>query len=296
MSFVNRGKERQRLISIMDDYLAAVLARNFSGLKLAANFKHTENGVALPLGAGMVRTIRSKRPGGQYFVDVATGQVEHWGVVVEDAGEAIYGVRLRVNGLLISEIETLRVGNTEPYYFPDVILKEDPGFHEIIPADQRSSREELIEIANRYFDAIEHNDGSMVPVKGDCQRLVNGAEDTVADVSALGEGHEHRALSVRDQISGGHYAYIEGLRARRFPLIDEERGFVLAHVLFDHPGDLPGPNGSVPFGTPNSMVAFEIFKVKSKSVDAVWAICYSVPYGSASGWGEGSPRSAIDIS
>jgi len=294
MSLVDKDKERQRLISIMDAYLAALLARNFSGLKLASNFKHTENGIPLPLGAGMVRTIRSKRDGGQYFVDVATGQIEHWGVVVEDAGDAILGVRLRVEGLLISEIETLRVGNTDPYYFPHVVLKEDPSFHEIIPAEQRSSREELIEIAHRYFDAIEHNDGSMVSVKGDCQRLVNGTEDTVA-VGELGEGHEHRALSVQDQITGGHYAYIEGLRARRFPLVDEERGLVLGHVLFDHPGDLPGPNGVVPFGTPNSMIAYEVFKVKSKSVEAVWAICYSVPYGSASGWGEGSPRSAIEI-
>lgn len=287
--------ERERLIAIADTYLEALRDKRLAGLKLSADLRHTENGVAMPLGAGSFRTLQTLRLGGQYFVDTSRGQVEFWGVADLIAGPFIYGVRLGIDGQLIAEIETLLVGNTDPYFFPDVILQPDPAFHAPLPAEARSSREDLVAIANLYFDAIERNDGTLVPVGDDCLRLVNGAEDTVTDVSELGASEAHRALGVRQQMSEGHYGYIEALRGRRFPLIDEERGLVLAHVLFDHPGDIGKPDGSVPFGYPNSMLAFEVFKVSGGQVQAVWAICYTVNYGLSSGWSDHSAAQSLQV-
>lgn len=280
----NREKERSRLVAIMDGYLTAFARRDYRDVKFAPHLKSTDNSVDMPIGAGLGRTVRALRDGGQYFVDPATGQVEYWGVIDEVGGEAILGVRLKIEGSLISEVETLGVRNTDPYFFPDVILSAVDGFHDILPPDERGSREAMIETANHYFDAIEQNDGTLVPVRDDCQRLVNGAEDTLADVSDLGESEAHRAMTVSEQITEGHYGYIESLRGRRFPIVDVDRGIVLAHVLFDHPGDLPKPDGSVPFGQPNTMLAFEAFKIKGNVIHAVSAICYHINYGSPSGW------------
>lgn len=291
----NREKERSRLVAVMDGYLAAFVRRDYRQIKFAPHLKATDNSVAMPIGAGIGRTVRGLRDGGHYFADPAAGQVEYWGVIDEMGTETIFGIRLKVEGSLISEVETLGVRNTDPYYFPDVILSADAGFHDILPLEERATREEMVEIANRYFDAIEQNDGSLVPVRDDCQRLVNGAEDTLTDVSDLAESEAHRAMTVSAQISDGHYGYIESLRGRRFPIVDVERGIVLAHVLFDHPGDLPKPDGSVPFGQPNTMLAFEAFKVKRSKIEAVWAICYQINYGSPSGWGEGKIRKSIKI-
>jgi len=287
--------KREHLTSVGRDYLDAFIQHDFSKLRFAPNLWNTENCVPLPVGSGASRTALGLREGGHFFADIATGQVEYWGVLDQIGGEVIYGVRLKVEGALISEIETILVGNTDPYYFPDVILAENAQFHAAIPPNERLSRATLIEIANRYFDGIEQNDGSFVPASADCMRLVNGAEDTVADVSDLGASEAHRALTVQVQMTEGHYSYIEALRGRRFPIVDEERGLVLAHVLFDHPGDIEKPDGSVPFGKPNTMLAFEVFKVVGGEVKAVWAICYSVGYGIASGWGEGDRRLSIAI-
>jgi hypothetical protein len=293
---VNGSDRRDRLIGFASDYLAAFAARNLSAIKFAPNLRHTENCVPLPIGAGAIRTATGFREGGHFFVDVASGQVEYWGVLEQLGGAEIFGVRLKFDGVLIGEIETLVVGNTDPYYFPDELLAFDGGFHDIVPEPDRASRATLIEIAHRYFDGIEQDDGALVPATADCLRLVNGAHDTVTDVSALGPSEAHRALTVQAQMTGGHYAYIEGLRARRFPIIDEERGLILAHVSFDHPGDIGKPDGGVIFGRPNTMMAFEVFKVAAGEVRAVWAICHKVPYGLPSGWGEGEPRVSASVS
>lgn len=277
-------KERHRLVGVMDRYLAAFVRRDYRDVAFAPHFRRTDNGVAMPPEAGIGRTVRALRPGGHYFVEEACGQVEYWGVIDEMGLDVIFGVRLKVEGSLISEVETLGVRNTDPYFFPEVVLSADEGFHSEVAPEERSTREELVAIANRYFNAIERNDGSLVPVRDDCQRLVNGAEDTLTDVSELAASEAHRAMTVSAQITEGHYGYIESLRARRFPIVDTRRGLVLAHVLFDHPGDLPKPDGSVPFGQPNSMLAFEVFKVRGGTIQAVWAICYHVTYGSDSGW------------
>jgi len=284
MTQAARHREEQRLIAAMDAYLAALRAKDFRALKFAPNLKNTDNTVALPVGAGSTRTIRSLREGGHYFTDVAAGQVEYWGVADQIAGPFLYGVRLKIEGRLIAEIETLLVGNTDPYFFPEIVLAPDAAFHAPVPEGRRATRDRLIECANLYFDGIERNDGSMVPVRDDCLRLVNGAEDTVTDVSELGASEAHRALGVRQQMTEGHYSYIEQLRARRFPIVDVERGLVVAHILFDHPGDIAKPDGSVPFGRTNSMMAFEVFKIVDDEIQAVWALCYTVNYGCASGW------------
>lgn len=275
---------RERLIAVAKTYLAALIAHDLGSLRFAPHLRNTENCIELPVGAGVARTALSLRGGGHFFVDDTYDQVEYWGVLDQIGGEVIYGVRLKIEGVLISEIETILVDNTDPYYFPDVILVQSDGLHAPVPKNDRLSRPDLIDVVHSYFNGIEQNDGSLVPASADCLRLVNGAEDTVTDVSELGASEAHRALTVQVQMTEGHYSYIESLRGRRFPIVDEERGIVVSHVLFDHPGDIAKPDGSIPFGKPNTMMAFEMFKISGGKIIEVWAICYSVGYGMPSGW------------
>jgi hypothetical protein len=120
-----------------------------------------------------------------------------------------------------------------------------------------------------------------------CKRLVNGIVDSNMDpreLAKLDKREAHRGLTVAEQLTAGHYAYIEALRARRFPVIDEARGIVLAHVMFDHPGDLKRADGEVPMRSPNSMLAYEVFKVRKGVLAEVWAIGGALPYGIDCGW------------
>lgn len=276
--------ERERLLGFAERYLDALVAHEPGRLPLSPAVRFTENTQQLPLGSGLWRTIRGRSPGGQCFADPGRGQVAYWGVVDELRGPSILGVRLKVDGRLISEVETLLVRGGA-YFQPESIEGSAPGLHDVVAPEERASRETLVGVAHRYFDAIEQTDGDRIPLASDCVRVVNGVKDSSADQSDLDDTEGHRALGIAEQINEGHFAYIEGLRDRRFPLADVERGLVQCHVLFDHPGDVARPGGEVLFGAPNSMLFFEVFKVRGSKIHQIWAIgSNALPYGIGSGW------------
>ncbi len=275
--------ERERLIAAMDRYLEVLVGQKGERPRISPDIRYTENTVPLPLGTGLWRTARELDPGGHHFVDTEHGQVEFWGAVDEMGAEAIYGVRLKVEGNLVSEIESVVVRGGS-FFNPRVVVDQATSFHEILPVEDRSSREELVAVADAYFDAIELSDGTHLPVSDDCRRVVNGVVDSMEDLAQLEEGERHRSLGVAEQMTARHYAYIEALRERRFPVVDVERGIVVCHVMFDHPGDLERPDGQLPFRSPNSMLVFEAFKVRGGLLREVWAIGTALPYGIHSGW------------
>lgn len=280
-------RERARLTGVMRGYLDALCERDTSKLRLAPTMRCTENTCEMPLGAGSWRTIRGLHTQGHYFVDAERGQVEFWSTANEMGAKVIYAVRLAVAGRLIAEVETLVVRGAGNYFEPDAVVASSQEFHLPIPLEERVSREDLIRVANLYFDGIEMDDGSRLPVTTSCKRLVNGIVDSNLDpkeLAKLDKREAHRGLGVAQQMSEGHYAYIEQLRARRFPIVDECRGIVLAHVMFDHPGDLKRTDGEVPMKSPNSMLAYEVFKVRKGVLDEVWAIGGALPYGIPCGW------------
>jgi len=277
--------ERARLVAAMDSYLEALTARDPSRLRLAPNLKATDDTQAIPPGSGLWRTIRGRTPGGHYFVDVERGQVEHWGVIDENGRPAMLAARIKAGGRTIEEIETI-VTRPGAFFNPDALLEDaSETFHRVLRPEERSSRAELERAVHIYFDAIERGDGSIIPVEGDCRRLVNGVTDSLDDPGRVPAGEEHRALPVARQITEGHYGYIEALRDRRFPIMDVARGLVVCHVIFDHPGDLPRPGGDLPIASPNSMLFTEIFKVVGGKIEEIWALgTNALPYGIASGW------------
>jgi hypothetical protein len=275
--------DRTRLIQLADRYLEALAAREPERLLVAPGLKVTENTQSVALGAGLWRTCRSIRPGGQYFVDEAAGQVAYWGVLEELRGTGIFGVRLQAAGRSIAAIETVVVRGGDVFE-PEVVLADAPGLHEVVEPSQRVSRAELVAGASAYFDAIELVDGDRVPMRANTRRLVNGVGDTSVDPEGLDENRMYLTMDVSPQITAGHYSYIEAIRDRRFPIVDEERGLIHTVVVFDHPGDIPQPNGKLPFGSPNSMIIFEAFKMTREGIGEVWAIGTSVPFGSGSGW------------
>jgi SAM-dependent methyltransferase len=278
-------RERARLIALMDEYLAALSERRTGRLRLAPHLRSTEDTQVLPLGCGIWRTIRGVKGDRHYFVDVAAGQVECWDVIDEMGAEAIVSIRLKAEGTTIAEIETIltRAGAFfRPQALSDTAIDT---FHRVIEPARRRGRDELIRVVNLYFDAIELSRGDIVPVNDDCRRLVNGVVDSLDDPNHLVPGEEHRALTVSEQITAGHYAYIEALRARRFPIVDEERGIAVCHLVFDHPGDLERAAGDIPIKSPNSMVFTEVFKIVDGRIEEIWALGTApLPIGTGTGW------------
>jgi hypothetical protein len=280
---IDSGTEHARLTALADRFTEALAARDPQRLPVAPDLRVTENCQPVALGTGIWRTCRGVRPGGHCFADVERGQAAWWGVIEEIRGTGLFGVRLAVEGRLITEIEIVVVRGGA-YFDPDVVVAESPEMHAIVPEEDRVSGAELVAVAHSYFDAINRVDGRGLPVSPDTVRLVNGFADSAVDAADLSDEQRYLALDVSEQITQGHYSYIERIRDERFTLIDEERGLCHCTVMFDHPGNITRPNGDVPFGSPNTMIFFEIFKVTCAGIRQIWAIGASLPYGATDGW------------
>jgi hypothetical protein len=280
--------DRACLNGFVDEYLNAVVAHDPSKLAVAKNVKFTEGGVALKLGDGLWATATGL---GSYRLDFAepdAGAVGAFAVVQENGTPAILALRLKVVKRQITEIETLVARKQTTSFLNTDHLTEPPAiFLQAVPASDRPSREEMVSIVNKYFDGIEQGNGDIVPFDKDCVRIENGIQTCPSSASSpLG------ALSCGAQLSTKIFTYIQSVSPRRFPIVDSERGLVLAIVRFNHPGsqqtvEVPG-HGKMTMGRysqwPNSTDIAELFKVQDRKIREITAVIVTATYKAPSGW------------
>jgi hypothetical protein len=88
----------------------------------------------------------------------------------------------------------------------------------------------------------------------------------------------------------GHYRYDDRLRARRFPLVDRERGLVLAGAFIDHCGRVgkykltDGSDAESPVRRPHSFYMLELFRIRGRKIQQIEANFVTVPYHMPSPW------------
>ncbi|MFW9939673.1 MAG: hypothetical protein ACFFFT_01435 [Candidatus Thorarchaeota archaeon] len=272
---------RKDLLQFINDYLEALLVHDHTGLKLAGNFKATENGVPLILGEGIWQTIKTIILR-KSFIDTSENQAGFWGVLEEKSGEkALFVLRLKIIDNLISEIETLlsRKG-CHPLFSPDT-ARNNPLWDTPIPESDRLTREELIRIADGYFEGIEKSDGSIVMFHPDCQRKENGIRTT----------NNPDLMNISTQAGLYRMDYIKKVRERRYPIVDIERGLVWGIVVFDIPGtnvvDGQLPEGSIQHDLrtkPRSLLLHEIFKIEDGLIRDINAFMTNAPLNATHGW------------
>jgi hypothetical protein len=275
--------ERDQLIGLTEQYLEALVTGDPAGLPVTRSLRFTENGQRLALGKGLWRTASGREAGGHYFVDEVAGQIEHWGLVEEVGNPAILSLRLKVDAgrkPRIREVETFVVRRTSPVFSPATVVTPRPAYLEELALAERQSREELVRIADLYFEGIEQDDGDLIPVADDVGRIENGIQTTRNPESEREVGR----MGVREQINQGFTRHIEAARGRRWVVVDADRGLAVCHFFFDHPGGIETTGGRIPFGYPNSMMATEVFKVRAGRIHNIEALIDVFPYGMSSGW------------
>jgi hypothetical protein len=280
--------DRDCLNQIVDQYLAAMVAHDSSSLPLAKTVKFTEDGVPLALGDGLWATASALGHYKLYFDEPAAGAAGVFALVQENGTPAILELRLKVVNRKITEIETL-VARKETTNFlnTDNLTEPRPAFLETVSAADRSSRAEMVSIVGKYFDGIEQGNGDIVPFDKDCIRIENGIQTCPGSAtSPLG------ALSCGAQLSTKIFTYIQSVSPRRFPIVDDERGLVLAIVRFNHPAtaqtvEVPG-RGKMTMGKystwPNSTEIAELFKIKDRKIREISAVIVTQPYKAPTGW------------
>ena len=80
----------------------------------------------------------------------------------------------------IAEVETVVARNAdEGFPFLGQTFERKPAMEAMVPPAERSSREELIDLANGYFETIERNDGTIrTSFWPHCNRVENGVQTT----------------------------------------------------------------------------------------------------------------------
>jgi hypothetical protein len=279
---------REALYAALDRYLEALTERDPARLEWAPGALVTENNVALQPGDGLWGTITGLGPYDLRFADVETGQVALFTTVTETRDTSGACIRVGLREGAVAEVETLVVRQAdEALVFPDPKFEPKPVMEAVVPEAERSPRAEMIALADGYFSTLERNDGTIrTKFHPGCNRIENGVRTTNNPDFFVPVAH----LPCEEQFRQGNYRYDDRLRGRRFPLVDEERGIVLAHGFIDHRGVLgdyeltDGTRVTSPIRRPHTFYLSEAFKIREGAIEQIEANFITVPYHMPSPW------------
>ncbi|KRA80820.1 hypothetical protein [Altererythrobacter sp. Root672] len=279
---------REELYESLDRFTSAFVAGDPGQIEWVGGLHYTENNVALEPGDGLWNTLTALGPYDLRFADASHGQVALFTSVTETDATSPCAIRLEVRGEGIAGVEIVVARNKdEGFPFLGQAFEDKPIMLAEVPQGERSTREELVRIANGYFETIERNDGTIrTKFHPHCNRVENGVQTTNNADFPLPIAR----LGCEEQFALGWYRYDDELRGRRFPLVDIERGIVLAHGFIDHAGKVgdyeltDGTKVSSPVRRPHSYYLAEAFKIRDGAIEQVEAVFHSVPYKMPSPW------------
>ncbi len=310
--------DRACLENYVDRYMDAMLSHEPSESLFAKNCRFTENGVQLQLGEGLWSSMVGKGTYKFYVPDIETQQVAFIGTAREESmnpGEGTpvaIALRLKTRNGLITEAEQLVIRpesnllrrDSAPS-FPaaaeniEKMGSPHPIYLEVIPPEERPSREELIKTANMYFSGLQLNDGKGVyPFTDDCDRYENGMRATNVPLKPGEKRPDPRTQSVyssawgcKEQFESGLMHFVTRIRDRRYVAVDRERGIVFSFCFFDHAAGktrrYQTPDGREVVAGPTEPWTWhiaELFKVEKGLIRRIEAVLYRCPYGMNSGW------------
>jgi hypothetical protein len=235
--------DRACLKSALDQYLSAVIKHDSSAANLFVGFRQTEIAVVVRPGTGTWKTVTALGKVQRRYLDPVSQQAAYFGTVEEGSEQAIVTVRVRVENRKVTEAEWLIARKNNPglnglnaagqpsgnFFDPDQLAGNPPP-EKPAAKEVRSTREAMIAATNSYFDGITTHDGSIIMAHPGCDRTENGNKVTGkgrAPASAKAD-----PAAVNDCTSNLANINVQLVAARRFPVVDEEAGVVLALAVF----------------------------------------------------------------
>lgn len=294
---------RACLEGVVDQFIAALSAHDPKRLPLSDDVMYTENDQKLDVGDGFWKTVEGPGNYKHVFADPQFGQVAFMGTMREAGTPLLVSVRLRIELGRITEIESVlyRTGGGGPSGIPTL---DKPGYKpedmwmKSIPVAQRPTRQEMIAVADGYFTGLQKNDGKGIngtgtyPFTNDCHRIENGAPTTNVPRPANEPPNTINgfAMDCMSQFKLGYYFVVQNIHHRRYPLVDNERGVVWTHAVFDQGTVNSGvlsdgrPYSFKGFNRPSSILVSEAFLIENGKIRRVEMVGPSVPYHLNSAW------------
>lgn len=276
--------DAQCLQAVALDYLARLQRHDASGLKLAANFRATENYRPIKVGEGYWQNV-GRIYHQKLFVDAVSGQVAAIGMLDHGGRDAYFALRLKLVDGALSQSEMLLIHNGDATFFEASRDKPiDAIYSETVPVAQRSSREQLIRIADQFTDAWQYRNedlapfADIAPVVGKCRFFENNVEltdpkgpagDTCGGMLEYGgkNGIRGTGKSGNGAGQGGPPAQMSGtrpadwdigrppltgsqmwMRDRRYPIVDVEHGVIYTYHV--QGGTQPRPGETIQYERP----------------------------------------------
>lgn len=294
------------LTNIAETYMKAIGARGVPNLPSGANPVYytdpidvssipwgprvffTEDQVSMMIGDGLWGSLTAYGEDATIIADEVTGNVAWFGWVEEHGQPAYYAMRMRVENARVTEVETVVARREEPGLYSDDVKNRAsfPDLMETVPVEARSSRERLIDIAHGYLSTLQQNDGTLLAdFSADCTWYENGANvvDEVPDLAGQG---------CRRLFEIGYFKPIDRVRDRAFPVVDEERGLVVAVSTRDRNNQsltwrtndgVERQNDDVIYYS-HSRGAIELLKIEGGEITAIRTISNFLPYYMPSPW------------
>jgi hypothetical protein len=214
---------RALLDGLLDDYFKALSAGDPSTLPLAADVKFTENAEEAAIGKTDFWMKAGDTKYSQRALDTAACSVAAQAVIPEGTTDLPVGIRIKVEGGQMTEIETIvvRPGDyTASFSVPSntaaiIDVSEDVGWHDEVPAGERATRQQLSSWIDKYFRAFP---SGVCNVTSACRRLENGGGNFSCSDGA--------SCSANTPTTGGAFE-------PRVIVVDEVRGIAAGFTIFD---------------------------------------------------------------
>jgi hypothetical protein len=285
--------DRACLRTLLDQYLAAVVKHDPKAAPLIVGFRQTENALNVAPGNGVWKTVTALGKMHRRYLDPVSGQAGYYGLINEGDRVAVATLRLRVQNRRLTEAEWYIARENDPglngarqpgrppanLHNPDYLIANPPP-ERVVPPAQRLSRDELIAVANSYFDAITSHDSSVALTHPGCGRAENGspapagkflpAAPRAGAAPAAPGGNPNN-----DCVSGLANFNLSMVVARRIPLADEEAQMVLGLAVFVRRPGSPTPRN----------VFSEWFNVEDGRIKTIYtAMFYPAPELAVPNW------------
>jgi len=313
--------DRAGIIDVTNTYLAAIVAHDPSAAPLADDIAFVENIQKMSPGQGLWESAVSGPDSFAIYVpDVRTQSAGFMGMMTymaapppqmdgdseesaaaETAAEKIeqpvlVALRLKLDHGKIIEAEHLTAGISGD----SLLHLKTPrsGLVTEVPEGERMDYDTLVKIGASYYDALDDNDGSLMPFADDCQRQENGMITAGADAGA-GPNNAGTGSIARDcagQLSSKVMTYITTIDNRRLFAADPVTGLTMGLSHFRHSMDT-GPyevvytDGSRGMYEPNfglgpfDLPAAHIFKIGADGkVHEIEAMGFVAPHNAPTGW------------
>ncbi len=303
--------DRQCLVNLMKNYLAALVAHNPKAVPFDKEVKFTENTANIPLGDGMWVTA-SSGPTTEFQIYAADPVMQQVAclVTMKENGrqDVLLGVRLGLRRGKIAEAEHHVVRQNMGINLAN-FQKPRPGLVEDVTPADRTPRNQMLDIGLSYYDALTGEDGTLAPFAVECERRENGSTSVGGkrepkpqsakpqsppnpEMAKLTDALARVPNTCEGQISAGVFAYITEIRNRRLLVIDEQKGLAVGFSNLCHDSKLktqkikgvPGLDSVPSFQGTFNMPAMHFFKIKKGKIYEIEATGLSLPYGTKTGW------------